>query len=316
MGETGLPLDINAVHEYSERFPNTKMKLDRSVSLGSGLSSGRSGSTPQQEPEEQDTINLRNLGPAASPVTSRGSSTVSSPGSHKGSMNNMSHPISTDSLSTILSVDNSKGEKADRNHVVDIPPALPDTRANHSRSEAAPDHIEVRIQDPSNELSTTARSVDQHGSEGPRAVDQSDPSSVPKPETPLPTVNNQSTSSSGTTSESVTRPSTRNVTAKKPPSSRLGPSNALAGIRILLAEDTPVLAKVATIMLEKMGARVVAVGDGMQAVETIGRSRGDQSVMESEEAAPSPVDQFDLVLMDCQVMIHCLTPSILIFRFV
>ncbi|KAL2927745.1 Histidine kinase 1, partial [Bienertia sinuspersici] len=44
---------------------------------------------------------------------------------------------------------------------------------------------------------------------------------------------------------------------------------SLEGVRILLAEDTPVLQRVATIMLEKVGAKVLAVGDGLQAVNTL-----------------------------------------------
>ncbi|KAK6127579.1 hypothetical protein DH2020_038669 [Rehmannia glutinosa] len=43
----------------------------------------------------------------------------------------------------------------------------------------------------------------------------------------------------------------------------------LEGLRILLAEDTPVLQRVATIMLEKMGAKVDVVGDGAQAVDAL-----------------------------------------------
>lgn len=44
---------------------------------------------------------------------------------------------------------------------------------------------------------------------------------------------------------------------------------SLEGIRILLAEDTPVLQRVAAIMLEKMGATVTAVWDGQQAVDAL-----------------------------------------------
>lgn len=68
--------------------------------------------------------------------------------------------------------------------------------------------------------------------------------------------------------------------AKKP----VNGQKDLEGVRILLAEDTPILQKVATIMLEKMGATVSVVGDGVQAVEAL-------QIMHS----------YDLILMDCQV---------------
>ncbi|KAG8373630.1 hypothetical protein BUALT_Bualt11G0044200 [Buddleja alternifolia] len=64
----------------------------------------------------------------------------------------------------------------------------------------------------------------------------------------------------------------------------------LEGLRILLAEDTPVLQRVATIMLEKMGAKVVVVGDGLQAVDAL------KEMIPSNESLP-----FDLILMDCQM---------------
>ncbi|KAK4479954.1 hypothetical protein RD792_013007 [Penstemon davidsonii] len=59
----------------------------------------------------------------------------------------------------------------------------------------------------------------------------------------------------------------------------------LEGVCILLAEDTPVLQRVATIMLEKMGANVVVVGDGILAVDALKTSK----------------NKFDLILMDCQM---------------
>lgn len=85
---------------------------------------------------------------------------------------------------------------------------------------------------------------------------------------------------------------------------------SLEGLRILLAEDTPVLQRVATIMLEKMGATVIAVGDGMQAVDALkfmpgseecraecqmqdGRTRCQAQICDSLP--------YDLILMDCQV---------------
>jgi CheY-like chemotaxis protein len=85
---------------------------------------------------------------------------------------------------------------------------------------------------------------------------------------------------------------------------------SLEGLRILLAEDTPVIQRVATIMLEKMGAVVVAVGDGQQAVEALNymvssedcrreslqKERNSRSQTEISVCRP-----YDLILMDCQV---------------
>ncbi|GAB2282850.1 hypothetical protein Dimus_017386 [Dionaea muscipula] len=68
----------------------------------------------------------------------------------------------------------------------------------------------------------------------------------------------------------------------------------LEGLRILLAEDTPVLQKVATIMLEKLGAIVFVAGDGLQAVNALQECREGPSMWDD---SPS----FDLVLMDCQM---------------
>ncbi|XP_027179464.1 histidine kinase 1 [Coffea eugenioides] len=87
--------------------------------------------------------------------------------------------------------------------------------------------------------------------------------------------------------------------------------SSLKGLRILLAEDTPVLQRVATIMLEKLGAKVVAVGDGLQAVEAL-----KFMLHSSELRKESPVEDdnseiitanglsllpYDLILMDCQM---------------
>jgi len=85
---------------------------------------------------------------------------------------------------------------------------------------------------------------------------------------------------------------------------------SLEGLRILLAEDTPVLQRVATIMLEKMGATVIAVGDGLQAVDALncmlsaedcGRDSlfEDRNARSKTEIRDSP--PYDLVLMDCQM---------------
>ncbi|KAI3747704.1 hypothetical protein L6452_10297 [Arctium lappa] len=83
---------------------------------------------------------------------------------------------------------------------------------------------------------------------------------------------------------------------------------SLEGVRILLAEDTPILQRVATIMLEKMGATVVVVGDGLQAVGAL------QVLHEAEKCKESPLEggtttqtkirdppPYDLILMDCQM---------------
>ncbi|XP_022751470.1 histidine kinase 1-like isoform X2 [Durio zibethinus] len=84
---------------------------------------------------------------------------------------------------------------------------------------------------------------------------------------------------------------------------------SLEGIRILLAEDTPVLQRVATIMLEKMGATVIAVGDGLQAVDALNcvldgeEYRRESSLQQRSrlqtEICASPL--YDLILMDCQM---------------
>ncbi|GKV44097.1 hypothetical protein SLEP1_g51318 [Rubroshorea leprosula] len=98
---------------------------------------------------------------------------------------------------------------------------------------------------------------------------------------------------------------------RKPcPSKAMNEQKSLEGLRILLAEDTPVLQRVATIMLEKMGATVIAVGDGLQAVDALncsldieegGRkpSFQDGSPRFQTEICDSP--PYDLILMDCQM---------------
>ncbi|XP_024539587.1 histidine kinase 1 isoform X1 [Selaginella moellendorffii] len=73
------------------------------------------------------------------------------------------------------------------------------------------------------------------------------------------------------------------------------PRASLTGIHILLAEDTPVIQKVAVVLLKKLGATVVAVADGQAAVEAWKGSLKDHAVVD-EERKP-----FDLILMDCQM---------------
>ncbi|CAK8540022.1 unnamed protein product [Lathyrus sativus] len=85
---------------------------------------------------------------------------------------------------------------------------------------------------------------------------------------------------------------------------------SLEGLRILLAEDTPVIQRVATIMLEKMGAVVVAVGDGQQAVDALNYmvSAEDcrrESLQKERNTRPQTeiltCHPYDLILMDCQM---------------
>lgn len=87
---------------------------------------------------------------------------------------------------------------------------------------------------------------------------------------------------------------------------------SLEGLRILLAEDTPILQRVATIMLEKLGAKVVAVGDGLQVVNALHfqpkpESYEDESFQADDEPCSqtevSDFSMYDLILMDCQVKI-------------
>ncbi|KAG6768185.1 hypothetical protein POTOM_027082 [Populus tomentosa] len=85
---------------------------------------------------------------------------------------------------------------------------------------------------------------------------------------------------------------------------------ALDGLRILLAEDTPVLQRVATIMLEKMGAKVVTVGDGLQAVEALNCSLSEKDCRRESpgndghaglQTEIQESQSYDLILMDCQM---------------
>lgn len=77
----------------------------------------------------------------------------------------------------------------------------------------------------------------------------------------------------------------------------------LQGLHILLAEDTLVLQRVATIMLEKMGATINVVEDGLQAVNAFKSATEimEQEGMEKQRTNLLSMPPYDLILMDCQV---------------
>lgn len=75
----------------------------------------------------------------------------------------------------------------------------------------------------------------------------------------------------------------------------------LEGLSILLAEDTLILQRVATIMLQKMGAKVVPVGDGQQAVDALRYMLHEEECRRQKSNKQLQRTSFDLILMDCQV---------------
>ncbi|CAA6663217.1 unnamed protein product [Spirodela intermedia] len=75
----------------------------------------------------------------------------------------------------------------------------------------------------------------------------------------------------------------------------------LEGLCILLAEDTLILQRVATIMLQKMGAKVVPVGDGQQAVDALRYMLHEEERRRQTSNKQLQRISFDLILMDCQM---------------
>lgn len=80
----------------------------------------------------------------------------------------------------------------------------------------------------------------------------------------------------------------------------------LEGLRILLAEDTPLIQIVACKILEKVGATVNVVPDGLQAVEALNRmlaaeSSRRRSLLQGSPSETPDTPRFDLILMDCQM---------------
>eukprot|EP00850_Spirogloea_muscicola_P005461 SM000025S08356 [mRNA] locus=s25:281624:287890:- [translate_table: standard] len=99
-----------------------------------------------------------------------------------------------------------------------------------------------------------------------------------------------------------------------PSAAKTGESpRALAGFRILVAEDTPVLQRLATMMLKKLGAHVVAVNDGREAVlavtEAVARHQKlgyPKDPLYSSSLPALTSDNFEnypfhAILMDCQM---------------
>lgn len=323
--QTALALDIIALHQDPERCPVPRKSLERTMSSGRKQNDYLNMSVIPQVHEEQ--LEMTNLGPSMSPESSHENSRPGSP-HYLGALSKLS------TMSRPPSNDFKEGSSIHR--VVDIPLVLSDPYVEpHSRppnySREADTAKDFDTQQPNGGRDSAGLRHDTSRNNSTVDVDKGELIQKPKllvdissEAPPTESTSRAADSSTGGSKESVKskasettptsrspsepRASTRNLTAKKPPATRLGPSNALIGIRILLAEDTPVLQKVATIMLEKMGARVVAVGDGLQAVEIISRSRGVGNGAENGGAlntavnlGSDSVDEFDLVLMDCQV---------------
>ncbi|CAI5480090.1 unnamed protein product [Closterium sp. Yama58-4] len=70
---------------------------------------------------------------------------------------------------------------------------------------------------------------------------------------------------------------------------------ALAGKRVLIAEDTALLRKVAIIRMQKLGCEVEAVCDGQQAVDAI------LAIYAARDTQGDDAMHYDAVLMDCQM---------------
>ena len=115
-----------------------------------------------------------------------------------------------------------------------------------------------------------------------------------------------------------------NVSASESPSTTEPPSpqnvsiaggqtpGVLSGMHILLVEDTPVLQRLASMMLKKLGAEVTIVGDGLQAVELVAQTVGFAYKSSKVEGGigiqETSTKDFDLILMDCAVSNTIVSP--------
>lgn len=320
-GQTGLTLDIIALHQDPEGFgsvPATRKHLDDSKSHSGDL---RRGSLEEEQERERGQ---KKSGPTWSP----GSSGAASP-RWLSAWPTPSHPSVITGLPASAASSHISEENLPVNHLLDTHPSLSDpvtVPTPPTRSEAPNNFEQHATRKQEDALEAGLLHEFKCSTSGPvegKDVNLKHPPSDPAVAHTTTIDATSSTRASmssknpfeGRVSSSVSAPpgskgrkSTRNATAKKPASTLLGASNALSGIRILLVEDTPVLRRVATTMLEKMGAQVVAVGDGLEAVETLERSRADVTISDSAEYSGAPakesqaeVVKIDLVLMDCQV---------------